>query len=69
MTYTGEKIKPVGVADIDVKCQKQHKNLILYVVRKARVTLFGRDWLKHIAWRPAAGSIFFKEQGRGVLRG
>ena len=47
-TYTGERMKPVGVADVDVKYQKQHKNLKLYVVRKAGVTLFGRDWLKHI---------------------
>ena len=47
-TYTGEKIKPVGVADVDVKYQKQHKNLKLYVVRKAGVTRFGRGWLKHI---------------------
>ena len=39
---------PVGVADVDVKYQKQHKNLNLYVVRKAGVTLYSRDWLKHI---------------------
>lgn len=47
-TYTGERMKPVCVADVDVKYQKRQKNLKLYVVRKAGVTLFGRDWLKHI---------------------
>lgn len=41
-TYTGGKIKPVGVADVDMKYKKQRKNLKLYVVRKAGVTLFDR---------------------------
>ena len=44
--YTREKIKPVGVADVDVKYQTQLKNLKLYVVRKAGITLFVQDWLK-----------------------
>ncbi|XP_062620772.1 uncharacterized protein K02A2.6-like [Saccostrea cucullata] len=47
-TYTGERIKPAGVAEVSVRYQDQRKDLNLYVVKKAGVTLFGRDWLKQI---------------------
>lgn len=47
-TYTGQRIKPVGLAEVSVRYQNQSKNLKLYIVKKVRVTLFGRDWLKHI---------------------
>lgn len=51
-TYTGEKLKPVGMARVNVEYESQCKLLKLYVVHKGGVTLFGREWLKHInlAW-------------------
>ena len=46
-TDQGERMVPVAVADVNVKYQKQHKNLKLYAATKAGVALFGRDWLNH----------------------
>ena len=48
-TYTGEKISPEGILNVDVryKCQTV-KSLRLYVVKTGEQVLFGRDWLHHI---------------------
>ncbi|KAL6460959.1 hypothetical protein MHYP_G00309250 [Metynnis hypsauchen] len=52
-TYTGERIRPVGVVPVNVKYQNQHSMLNLYVVKSHGPTLFGRDWLTQIQldWR------------------
>lgn len=55
-TYTGKKLQPVGVVEVSVKYQ----NLKLYLV-----TLFGRDWLKHITlnWLEIKTGVTSKTQG------
>ncbi|XP_045116421.1 uncharacterized protein K02A2.6-like [Portunus trituberculatus] len=46
-TYTGEKIKVLGVADVDVACQgKVTRKLPLVIVRGHGKGLIGRNWLK-----------------------
>jgi hypothetical protein len=48
-TYTGEDLKPIGVANVNVQYrEKSYNNLQLYVVEKGGHALFGRDWLKEI---------------------
>ena len=47
--YTGEDLKPIGVANVNVQYrEKSYNNLPLYVVEKGGHALFGRDWLKEI---------------------
>lgn len=64
-TYTGERLKPVGVGKVSVKYQNQCKNLKLYVVKNTGVTLFSRDWLKHITlnWLEIKTAVISKTQG------
>jgi hypothetical protein len=48
-TYTGEDLKPIGVANVNVQYrEKSYDNLPLFVVEKGGHALFGRDWLKEI---------------------
>ena len=50
-TYTGERIKPLGEVDVDVRYDdKLYKKMTLYVVENTANSpaLLGRDWLKHI---------------------
>ena len=43
-TFSGEKIKPLGIAKVKVEYQGQKKHLNLFVVEKGMSTLFGRSW-------------------------
>jgi len=45
-TYTGEKIKPLGVLRVTVEINNQREKLSLVVVDRGSTPLFGRDWLK-----------------------
>ena len=47
-TYTGEKIQPIGVLDVQVKYKEEMQKLSLYVVETKGPALFGRDWLEKI---------------------
>ena len=47
-TYTGEKIQPVGVLNVQVKYREEMQKLNLYVVETEGPALFGRDWLGKI---------------------
>lgn len=47
-TYTGEEIKVLGVAEVNVRCQKQQKTLPLYVVSGTGPSLLGRSWLEQL---------------------
>jgi len=42
-TYSGEKIKPEGVAKVNEGYNDQSKMLDLYVVNRGGATLFGRE--------------------------
>ena len=52
-TYTGEKIKPMGILPVNVRHNSQQKQLELLVVEDGGAPLFGRDWLKALKldWR------------------
>ena len=43
-TFSGEKIKPLGIAKVKVEYQGQKKHLNLFVVDKGMSTLLGRSW-------------------------
>ena len=47
-TFSGEKLKPLGVLNVQVKYNTQKDVLPLYVVQKGGAILFGRDWLRKI---------------------
>ena len=47
-TYTGEKVKPIGMAKVIVEHNNQKRHLDLYVVPQGSTPLFGRDWLRKI---------------------
>ncbi|KAL5018941.1 hypothetical protein ScPMuIL_004663 [Solemya velum] len=47
-TYSGEKLKPVGMANVTVEYKGQTQQLKLYVVQQGKSTLFGRDWLMNL---------------------
>jgi len=47
-TYTGEKLKPIGVLTVNVEYNKSRYVLDLYVVNRGGPPLLGREWLKHI---------------------
>lgn len=47
-TYTGEAIKVLGCAEVDVQYCDQQARLPLVVVEGDGPSLFGRNWLKHI---------------------
>lgn len=47
-TYSGEKLKPLGVMDVTVEHNGQSALCQLYVVEKGTTNLFGRSWLKEI---------------------
>ena len=47
-TYTGENIEVLGVANVNVSFQEQHKQLQLLVVGGDGPSLLGRDWLSKI---------------------
>ncbi len=47
-TFSGEKIKPLGIAKVKVEYQGQKKHLNLFVVEKGMSTLFGRSWLEKL---------------------
>ena len=47
-TYSGEKLKPLGVMDVTVEHNGQSSLCQLYVVEKGTTNLFGRSWLKEI---------------------
>ena len=42
-TFSGEKIKPLGIASVKVDYQGQKKHHDLFVVEKGISTLFGRS--------------------------
>lgn len=45
-SYTGEKIKVVGVAEVEVSYERQIKTLPLVVVKGTGPSLLGRGWLE-----------------------
>ena len=47
-TYTGEKIQPIGVLNVQVKYKEEMQKLSLYVVETKGPALFGGDWLEKI---------------------
>ncbi|XP_031332347.1 uncharacterized protein K02A2.6-like [Photinus pyralis] len=47
-TYTGEIIKPVGVANVQVTYEHQVQNGDVYIIDQDVDAIFGRDWLKKI---------------------
>ena len=47
-TYTGERIQPVGVLNVQVKYKEEMQKLNLYVVETKGPALFGRDCLENI---------------------
>ncbi|XP_056012602.1 uncharacterized protein K02A2.6-like [Ostrea edulis] len=47
-TYSGEKLKSVGVLDVNVEQNGQSVTCELYVVKKGTTTLFERSWLKDL---------------------
>ncbi|XP_028416384.1 uncharacterized protein K02A2.6-like [Dendronephthya gigantea] len=47
-TYTGEKIQPKGVMNVQVQYKEEKQKLNLYVVDTKGPALFGRDWLEKI---------------------
>ena len=49
-TYTGEKIQPIGVLDVQVKYKEEMQRLSLYVVETKGPAHFGRDWLEKITF-------------------
>lgn len=52
-TFSGEKLKPTGIAHVKVDYEGQCKDLKLYIVPKGGTSLFGRNWLGEITlnWR------------------
>ncbi|XP_061190068.1 uncharacterized protein K02A2.6-like [Saccostrea echinata] len=48
MTYSGEKLKPLGVVRVDVLYRDQREKLEMYVVSEGKAILFGREWLRKI---------------------
>ena len=64
-TYTGEKLKPIGVLTVTVEYNKnRYEMLNLYVVNRGGPPLLGREWLNHIRldWhninRVSSGNMF-----------
>lgn len=55
-TYTGEKIKPLGVASVTVEVHEQKQTLELVVIKTGGAPLFGRDWLNvlKLNWKDIA---------------
>lgn len=47
-TYTGEKIEPEGLLNVEVKYKEETHQLNLYVVKSQGPALLGRDWLQSI---------------------
>ena len=47
-TYTGESLPVVGEVVVNVKHNKQAKDLVLIIVGGDGPSLLGRDWLKHL---------------------
>uniref|UniRef100_A0AAV2JTD4 Gypsy retrotransposon integrase-like protein 1 n=4 Tax=Knipowitschia caucasica TaxID=637954 RepID=A0AAV2JTD4_KNICA len=47
-TYTGEKIKPLGVLPVEVQHNGQQCTLDLYIVKRGGPALWGRDWLRKL---------------------
>ena len=47
-TYTGEKVRPIGVCTVNVQYGDQEKALPLHVLAGKGPALLGRDWLKEI---------------------
>ena len=47
-TYTGERISPLGVVDVQLQYKGQKCTAPLYVLDGKGVALFGRDWLSKI---------------------
>ena len=47
-TYTGEKITPLGMVDVEVSYQGQNVTLPLLIVPGKGPNLMGRNWLEHI---------------------
>jgi transposase InsO family protein len=47
-TYTGEIIRPLGVAWVNVRYNDQKAKLPIIVLEGAVPTLLGRNWLKHL---------------------
>ena len=45
-TYTGEALKVLGVADVNVVYKEQKAHLQLLVVKEQGPCLLGRDWLR-----------------------
>ena len=52
-TFSGEKIKPLGIARVKVDYQGHKKHLDLFVVEKEISTMFGWSWLErfHLNWK------------------
>lgn len=46
--YTGEKIEPEGMLNVEVKYKEETHQLNLYVVKTQGPALLGRDWLQSI---------------------
>ena len=46
--YSGEKLVPLGYANVSVKYKDQNANLKLYVLNSGCHPLFGRQWLQYI---------------------
>ena len=64
-TYSGERMKVVGVVEVDAMYGTQRATLPLYVVEGTGLSLFGRNWLEAI--RPDWESIRSVQSTAGVL--
>ena len=56
-TYTNETVKPLGIANVNVKYQGKCYSLSVLVATTGKTALFGRDWLEKIKldWKDLMG--------------
>jgi predicted aspartyl protease len=63
-TYGGKLIKPLGIAHVQVKYQKQRRELPIVVTEEAGPLLLGRNWLKvmRLDWKNLFSKVFKIEE-------